>query len=84
MACANIMPSIKSLFWWEGKIDESQEVVMIAKTRAALFEQVRDVVCDLHSYECPCIVALPIADGHEPFIAWLAQETSGQRDHNGC
>ena len=75
IACANLMPSIKSLYWWEGKIDQSEEVVVIAKTRAPLFDKVKAAVCEKHSYECPCIVALPIADGHAPFLAWIAEET---------
>jgi periplasmic divalent cation tolerance protein len=75
VACANMMPSIKSLFWWDDKIDEAQEVVLIAKTRADLFDKVEKAVCEKHSYDVPCIVALPIADGHMPFLEWIDQET---------
>lgn len=74
-ACVNSLPGLKSIYHWEGQIEESQEILLIAKTRTTLFEPLCDKVKSLHSYECPCIVAEPIMAGHQPFLEWLAHET---------
>lgn len=74
-ACANIVPGVRSVYRWEGKVEEADEILLIAKTRAELFEPLRKLVKALHSYECPCIVALSITVGHQPYMDWLAQET---------
>ncbi len=79
VACANIMSPHKALYWWDGEIQSDEEVVMIVKTRAVLFEQVRAAVCELHSYDCPCIVALPITDGHKPYMDWIFEETQSAK-----
>jgi len=75
-ACANIVPSIHSMYRWEGKIEESGEVMLILKTRAALFDQLTEKVKDLHSYSCPCIVAVPIEQGYAPYLDWLKNSLS--------
>jgi periplasmic divalent cation tolerance protein len=75
IACANIMAPHISLYRWEGKLENNAEVAVILKTQEALFEQVRQKICDLHSYDCPCIVALPISQGHDPFLQWIKEET---------
>ena len=75
IACANIMAAHSSLYRWEGKLENNMEIAMILKTQESLFEQVRQKICDLHSYDCPCIVALPIIQGHEPFLQWIEEET---------
>lgn len=74
-ACANLLPGTTSLFWWEGRIQEAREVTIILKTRADLVERLTDRVRQLHSYECPCVVALPIAGGNQAFIDWIVAET---------
>ncbi len=74
-ACANLLPGMTSLFWWEGRIQEAREVTIILKTRADLVERLTDRVRQLHSYECPCVVALPIAGGNQAFIDWIVAET---------
>ena len=76
VACANIMAPHQSLYWWQGKIETAQEVAVIFKTRADLFENVAAAIKSLHSYDVPCIVALPIAAGHEPFLEWIEAETT--------
>lgn len=75
-ACANLVPGVTSLFWWEGRIQESREVTIILKTRSDLVERLTDRVRELHSYECPCVVALPIVGGNQPFIDWIIAETN--------
>lgn len=75
IACANIMAPHRSVYRWEGWVQQETETAMILKTRAALFEQVESTVKALHSYDCPCIVALPVVSGHAPFLDWIAGET---------
>jgi periplasmic divalent cation tolerance protein len=75
VACANIMSAHTAVYEWNGELEKLSEVSMILKTRGELFEKVRERICKLHSYECPCIVALPILAGHEPFLQWISKET---------
>ncbi|WP_457755979.1 divalent-cation tolerance protein CutA [Thermodesulfatator indicus] len=77
IACANLYPAIKSLYWWEGKIQEDHEVVLIMKTRKDLAPKVTTRVKELHSYECPCILTFSVKEGYEPFIDWIKKETGG-------
>ena len=74
-ACANVLPGITPIYRWEGRIEEGTEVALIAKTRSALVEQVVAFVTARHSYDCPCVVAIPIADGNPAFLDWIAAET---------
>lgn len=76
IACANIFQPHLAVFEWEGSVESEEEVAMILKTRDDLFEQVRQAVLDAHSYDCPCIVALPISQGHQPFLDWIGEEAS--------
>jgi len=75
-ACVNIISGARSIYMWEGKLAEEDEVLLIAKTRTSLFESLRKFVKTLHSYECPCIVAVPIAAGHQPYLDWVQKETT--------
>ncbi len=75
-ACVNILDSMQSLYWWEGKVEESGEVVVLAKTRAELLPVLTERVQAVHSYDCPCIVSWPITDGHQPFLDWIGRETA--------
>lgn len=74
-ACVNVLGEVTSVYRWEGRIEESAEVALVAKTRAALFETLRRRVVALHSYELPCIVAYPMADAHAPYLAWITAQT---------
>jgi periplasmic divalent cation tolerance protein len=74
-ACANILPGITSVYRWKDKIEQSQEVVLILKTRESFFSDVENRIKELHPYDLPCIVALPIEYGHQPFLNWLEKET---------
>lgn len=74
-ACANIMEGVTSLFWWQGKVQRENEVSLILKTRTELLEAVKRRVAELHSYTVPCVVAWPIADGNEAFLAWVCDQT---------
>lgn len=74
-AAVNILAGVQSLYWWEGKIEQAVEVVVIAKTRASLVERLTERVKALHSYEVPCVVALPIAGGYPVYLDWITAET---------
>jgi len=74
-ACANIIDNMNSLYWWNGEVQDEREVILITKTVASLVPELIDTVKSMHSYECPCIVSLPIMDGNPDFLEWIAQET---------
>lgn len=74
-ACANIVEGMKSMFWWEDQVQEGSETILIVKTRADLVEDLVAKVNQLHSYDVPCVVALPIAEGNPDFLRWIQEET---------
>ena len=78
-ACVNILPGMVSFYWWQGKIDRGDEVVMIIKTRASLAEAVRAAVRQMHSYTTPAILVLPIENVDPDYHAWIAAETQGEK-----
>ena len=73
-ACVNILDNMQSIYRWEEKIQQDSEVVLIAKTTDDLVSALVDRVQLLHSYECPCIVSLPISSGYQPFLDWVHAE----------
>ncbi|RUM87927.1 MAG: divalent-cation tolerance protein CutA [Thermodesulfatator sp.] len=77
-ACVNIFPVMRSFYWWEGKIEGSQEAVLIVKTRRELAQAAREEIVRLHSYSCPCVLEIPVSGGHPPFLQWLREETRPQ------
>jgi periplasmic divalent cation tolerance protein len=74
-ACVNIIENMDSIYWWDGKVQEDNEVVLIAKTKESLVRELIERVKSLHSYSCPCVVALPITDGNKDFLNWIDKET---------
>ncbi len=74
-ACANVFSPITSIYRWEGKIQEEGETSFILKTRADLVPALTERIKSLHSYSCPCVVALPITAGNPDFLAWIDAET---------
>ena len=76
-ACANVLPGMVSVYWWEGKVEQGDEAVLVLKTRAELVEAATARLRALHSYACPCVVALPIVAGNPDFLAWIGAETQG-------
>jgi len=74
-ACANILPGMRSIYRWEGAVDEAAEAVLIVKTRAAQVEAITARVRALHSYRLPCVVAIPLLGGDPEYLAWLARES---------
>jgi len=74
-ACANILRNIRSIYTWKGKVQDDSEVLMMVKTRKALFNAVSSMVKELHSYDVPEIIALPIIDGSPDYLSWLREST---------
>lgn len=74
-ACVNLMPGVKSIFFWEKKLSKETEVLLMAKTKKELFEPLAEEVKRLHSYDLPEIIALPIEAGSQEYLEWIGQET---------
>jgi len=72
IACANILGPVSSLFWWEGKIDEASEFLVFMKSHKNLFEKLSERIIEIHSYEVPEIIALPIIKGSPTYLKWLS------------
>ena len=73
-ACVNILDNMESIYRWEEKIQVDSEVVLIAKTTETLVPQLIEKVKSIHSYDCPCIVSLPVLNGYPPFLDWIQTE----------
>ena len=87
-ACANILPGMRSLYWWRGRLEQADEVVLLLKTTQGLAEELVQALASAHSYECPCVVVLPIEGGHRAFLDWIGAETcpsarTGRTDETG-
>jgi periplasmic divalent cation tolerance protein len=74
-ASANVLDGATSIYWWRGALEEASEAVLILKTRTELVERLTARIRELHSYESPCVVALPIVAGNPQYLAWIAEET---------
>lgn len=73
-ACVNVMPAIRSIYRWKGVIEDEQESLLVIKSSRALFDQLRAEIERLHSYEVPEVIAVPVVDGSEEYLAWLDRE----------
>ena len=70
-ACVNIVPQVGSIYRWEGEVEEAEEWLLIIKTTRSAFERVRDAIKELHSYEVPECIAVPIESGSMEYLNWL-------------
>ena len=75
-ACVNLIPGMRSLYRWQGVIEEGREVVLLAKTIGARGDELIARVKALHSYTCPCVVLVPLLGGNPDYLAWLTEGTS--------
>jgi periplasmic divalent cation tolerance protein len=73
--CINIVRGIRSIYSWQGRIEDDSEVLMIAKTQRHLFESLKKRVKELHSYTVPEIIAMPVIEGSEDYLNWLKEVT---------
>ena len=74
-ACVNIGAPMDSLYHWRGRIETGQETPLTIKTRASLYSKVEAAIRELHAYELPEIIAVPVSHGYGPYIGWLEDET---------
>jgi len=74
-ACVNVIPQIRSIYRWQGKVQDDLEALCLCKTRPELFERLRDRIASLHPYEVPEVVALPVAQVNAAYLAWIATST---------
>jgi periplasmic divalent cation tolerance protein len=75
LAAAVNIQNVRSIYRWEGALEDAPEVLLIAKTRAALVPQLTARVIALHSYQCPAVVAVPICGGNADYLAWIEEQT---------
>lgn len=76
-ACCNIIPGLRSIYRWKGKLCDEAEALCVFKTRGTLFDGLRDRIQALHSYECPEIIAVEIKDGNKSYLDWIDEATEG-------
>jgi len=70
-ACVNVVPGVRSFYWWDNRVQEDNEVLLIIKTRVELLSQLEAVLKELHSYEVPEFVVLPIVEGSSAYLDWI-------------
>jgi periplasmic divalent cation tolerance protein len=75
-ACVNLVPHVRSIYRWQGKIEESSEVLLLIKSKKSQFEALTEEVQSRHSYECPEIVSLPIQEGSKRYLDWVESSIS--------
>lgn len=75
-ACVNVLPGLRSIYRWEGKVADDAEALCLIKTRPALYPALRDRIAALHPYQVPEILALPLADGNAAYLAWVLESTT--------
>jgi periplasmic divalent cation tolerance protein len=75
-ACANLLGEVASVYRWKGEVCEAKEAALVMKTSEARKAELIRRVRELHSYDTPCIVCLPVADGHPGFLNWIKEETA--------
>ena len=75
-ACANVIDGMESVYRWQGTVEQAKEAVLILKTQSALLDDLTEKVRELHEYDCPCVVALPIVGGNPAYLEWIAEQTA--------
>ena len=75
-ACVNVLAECTSVYRWKGAVESAAEVPVLVKTRVARYGEVEAAIRELHPYELPEIVALPVAHGHDDYLRWVAEETA--------
>ena|SRR5208283_4329577 len=71
-ACVSLIPKVESIYRWQGAVESAEEVLLVVKTTQQRFEELRDKIAELHSYDVPEIIALPVTAGSAPYLEWLS------------
>ena len=74
-ACANLLPAVRSIYRWEGKIHDENVVLVLFKTRAETVERLKARILELHPYEVPEILCVPVESGYQAYLDWLSAQT---------
>jgi len=77
-ACVNVLPEVRSVYVWEGKVADTGESLTVIKTTAGRYDAVREALLEIHEYAVPEVIALPVTAGHQPYLDWLTENSSGQ------
>lgn len=72
-ACINILPKMTSIYRWQGKLEQGEELMLVIKTEADCIEQLQNTIIKMHPYELPEIVVVPIVDGYAPYLSWIGE-----------
>ena len=75
-ACASMIPTVRSTYWWEGKLMNDQESLLLIKTTSDKFSSLEAMIRNIHSYKVPEIIAIPVSHGFSPYLDWVHRETS--------
>ena len=75
-ACVNIIPNIKSIYYWEGKINKDSEYLLIIKTVQRVEEKIFKKICKLHSYDTPEMISIPVTGGEKNYLNWLSKSVT--------
>ena len=75
-ACVNIVPGVSSVFRWQDSIESSEESLLVVKTRLSLLDDVVALIKQVHSYDVPEIIALPIIGGNQDYLEWIGEEVA--------
>jgi periplasmic divalent cation tolerance protein len=70
-ACGNVIPGLRSIYRWEGRVQDEPETLLLLKSRAGAFEALRRRIVELHPYDVPEVLRLPVEAVHEPYLAWI-------------
>ena len=76
-ACGNVIPGLVSVYWWEGEVERAEEVQVILKTTAGKISGLVDRAVELHPYDVPEVLALPVTEGYRPYMEWVGAECRG-------
>ncbi len=76
-ACANLLPPVESIYWWEGKVETGNETLVLFKTTTGRYEALETSLRQLHPYDVPEIIALPVAQGLPEYLRWVSENCPG-------
>jgi periplasmic divalent cation tolerance protein len=82
-ACANIIPGIQSIYRWKGKVSKAQEVLLILKSTKPRYRALEKAIKEMHTYDIPEIIALPVTEGFDKYIGWVCSEAHSQQSVKG-
>jgi periplasmic divalent cation tolerance protein len=74
-ACASLLPAVRSIYRWQEKLHDENEVLLLIKTRSEQLERLKLRILEVHPYEVPEVLAVPVESGYQPYLDWLAGET---------